>query len=67
MLSYKDESAVTAILKKKETINNTLHIVLSLVTCGFWLTVWLIMALVNANKEKTVTLSVSPSGQISQF
>ncbi len=66
-LSYKDEQAVTAVVKKKASINNTLHIILSLVTCGLWLTVWLIMALLNMNKEKVITINVDTIGRVTEY
>ncbi len=66
-LSYKDEQAVTAVIKKKASINNTLHIILSLVTCGFWLMIWLIMALLNMNKEKVITINVGTDGRVKEY
>ncbi|GAA2467985.1 hypothetical protein Ahu01nite_003250 [Winogradskya humida] len=35
--------------------NHVLHLLLTLVTCGFWAPVWLILAIVNANSKDVVT------------
>ncbi|WP_213001950.1 hypothetical protein [Winogradskya consettensis] len=35
--------------------NHVLHLLLTLVTCGFWAPVWLILAIVNANSKGVVT------------
>lgn len=57
--SQTDESAV---LVKGGVTNHTLHLILTLITCGLWGVVWLIMVLVN--QRKTVMLRVDDYGNI---
>lgn len=33
--------------------NHILHLLLTLATCGFWAPVWILMAIINANREET--------------
>jgi hypothetical protein len=50
--------------------NHVLHLILTLVTCGFWAPVWLIMAIINANMDKTTTTQtygVQPVQQIQPY
>ncbi|GAB2983858.1 hypothetical protein [Nocardioides montaniterrae] len=57
--SQTDESAV---LVKGGVTNHTLHLILTLITCGIWSLVWLVMVLVN--QRKTVMLRVDDYGNI---
>jgi hypothetical protein len=41
-------SCQTMRLGEKEGINHVLHLLLSIVTCGVWLIVWLLLALANS-------------------
>lgn len=44
--------------------NHVLHLLLSLVTCGFWLVVWLLVALTSNGRSHRVALTVAPDGTI---
>ena len=57
--SQTDESAV---LVKGGVTNHTLHLILTLISCGAWGLVWLIMVLVN--RRQTVMLRVDDYGNI---
>lgn len=64
-VAYKEELACTAVLRRKKPLNNTLHIILSLVTCGLWLTIWLILFL--TNKETSINISVDQNGNVKEY
>lgn len=51
-----------AIVVTGNKVNHTLHLILTLVTCGAWGLVWLILALVM--KEKRTVLSIDPYGNV---
>lgn len=55
-------SAHQAVLVYGKQVNHVLHLILSLVTCGAWAFVWLILAL--TVKEKRSVLMVDPYGHI---
>ena len=44
-------------ISKPKRTNHILHLLLSIVTAGLWLPIWIIVAIVNAfrNKEETIT------------
>lgn len=50
-----------AILVKKVEVNHVLHAVLTMVTCGLWSIVWLVIFL-NSNKEHRIMLTVDEFG-----
>ena len=45
-----------ATLVKGDPINHILHLLLSLVTAGLWLIVWLIMGVQGGQERKTITV-----------
>jgi hypothetical protein len=44
--------------------NHVLHLLLSLVTCGLWLVVWLLVAVTSSGRTRRVALTVGPNGEI---
>ncbi|QYW07909.1 membrane protein [Streptomyces phage RedBear] len=52
----------TAILAKGKPTNHVLHLLLTLVTLGLWVFVWIIVAL--SNKETRLILSVDEYGNV---
>jgi hypothetical protein len=60
----KNSESLTAVLKKEGTqLNNTLHGIITLVTCGSWGIVWLILYLKN-KKESRIRVSIDDSGNL---
>lgn len=57
--SQTDESAV---LVKGGVTNHTLHLILTILSCGMWGLVWLIMVVVN--QRKAVVLRVDDYGNV---
>lgn len=57
------QTEFTAIVRYGKPINNVLHLLLALVTFGFWIIVWLLVAIISASQKKTVMLSVDEYGQ----
>jgi hypothetical protein len=50
--------------------NHVLHLILTLVSCGLWAPVWLLVAIINANTDRTTTTQtygVQPVQPIAQF
>jgi hypothetical protein len=56
------QSDYQAVLAKGGNVNHTLHLILSLVTCGLWLLVWPVVYLLN--QRKTLVLSVDEYGNV---
>jgi len=50
------------VLVKGHRPNHVLHLILSIVTLGLWLIVWLIVALVS--KERRMVLTVNEAGEV---
>jgi len=60
----KNSESLIAVLKKEGTkLNNTLHGIITLVTCGSWGIVWLILFLKN-KKESRIRVSIDDSGNL---
>lgn len=53
-----------AVIRFGKPVNHILHLVLTLVTCGFWSLVWLIVWIMSTQSQKTVTLTADEYGQI---
>ncbi len=52
------DSYNTVSLKKEgDSINNLLHLILTIFTCGLWLIVWLLLICVSSERDLYVTLS----------
>lgn len=52
------------VTRQRKTLNNTLHLTLTVFTCGTWLPVWIALAVWNAvgPKERVVTRQTVPDG-----
>jgi hypothetical protein len=46
----------TAVICYGQPINHTLHLILSLCTCGIWYLVWLVMGLTKGVKREMITV-----------
>ncbi|MEU3338360.1 hypothetical protein [Streptomyces sp. NPDC006668] len=58
------QSDYSAVIRYGQPVNNTLHLILTLVTFGLWSIVWLIVYIVSATSNKAVTLTADEYGQI---
>lgn len=56
------QTDINAILVKGQATNHVLHLIISLLTCGFWLLVWPIIWWIN--KEKRLILNVDDYGNV---
>lgn len=56
------QSDYQAVVVRGGNTNHVLHLVLSLVTCGVWLLVWPVIALIN--QRKTLILQVDEYGNV---
>ena len=56
------QAGTNAVLLKGKKVNHVLHAILSLLTAGFWLIVWLL--LVATNKRKRIVLWVNERGEV---
>lgn len=54
----KNDETRMCVMQKKGNINHALHIVLSLITGGLWLIVYLILLMSGSSKPKTITILV---------
>lgn len=60
----KNSENLTAVLKKQgEKVNHTLHGIITLLTCGSWGLVWLILHL-RAKKDSRIRVSIDDSGNL---
>ena len=53
-----------AIIRFGKPVNHMLHLILTLVTCGAWSLVWLILFIVSETSRRTVTLNIDEYGNI---
>lgn len=68
--TLESQSGYNAVLVKGKKVNHILHLILSVITAGFWLIVWAILVLTNrrqrivlhANEAGVVEASVSQVG-----
>lgn len=54
----------TAIVRHGKPVNHILHLILTLVTAGLWVFVWIILSIVTASGRKAVALTVDEYGQV---
>lgn len=54
----------SALIRHGKPVNHVLHLILTLVTFGFWVIVWIIAAIVSANNNRAVSLLVDEFGQV---
>lgn len=57
------QTEFTAVIRYGKPVNNVLHLLLTLLTFGFWIIVWVLLAIASASQTKTVMLSVDEYGQ----
>jgi len=53
-----------AIVRYDKRVNHVLHLILTLVTAGLWVIVWIILAIVAASGRKAISLTVDDYGQV---
>lgn len=58
------QTAYNAVLRKGGTTNHTLHLILTIVTLGFWSLVWITLAIINMVSKATILLSVDQFGNV---
>lgn len=64
MVVDKNEKAlVVVLLKPGGKINHLLNFLLSCISCGLWIIVWVILALISP-KEKTIKISIDNTGNV---
>lgn len=56
-LEYRDDFSAT-LSKPPKKINNWLHLILTILTAGFWLIIWLLIHLFSNKKTNTISISV---------
>lgn len=56
-----DKTLVAVLFKPKEKVNHLLHFFISVISCGFWILVWIVITL-NASKEVRVKISIDSAG-----
>lgn len=56
------QAGMNAVLLKGKKVNHVLHAILSLITAGVWLIVWLLLVL--TNKRQRIILSVNEHGTV---
>jgi hypothetical protein len=56
-----DKAFVAVLVKPAEKINHLLHFLISVFTCGFWLIVWLFIALIKG-REVRLRVSIDAAG-----
>ena len=50
------QSDYQAIVVQGKPVNHILHLILTLVTLGFWVIVWIILVLTGGEKRRTITV-----------
>jgi hypothetical protein len=56
-----DKALVAVLVKQGGKVNHLLHFVITCFTCGFWIFIWIYLALVKA-KEQRVRISIDDAG-----
>lgn len=56
-----DKALVAVLVKQGEKVNHLLHFLMSCISCGLWVFVWLYLALVKA-KEQRIRVSIDGAG-----
>jgi hypothetical protein len=56
------QTPTNAVLVKGKQTSHVLHLILSFITFGLWVPVWIIMAVLN--RRQAITLAVDPYGNI---
>lgn len=58
------EQEVAVMLSKKKNTSHLLHLVLSLITFGFWIIVWLIVSISNANENSKIDSAIAKGKKV---
>ncbi|NYH51425.1 hypothetical protein HNR06_001014 [Nocardiopsis arvandica] len=58
------QSDFTAVIRYGKPINHVLHLILTLVTCGLWGIVWIILWIVSIQEKKSIALQINEFGQV---
>lgn len=45
-----------AVIVKGKPVNHILHLILSIITLGFWLIIWIILVITGGEKRETITI-----------
>lgn len=63
-MGYRIESRteIDAVMVRGHRVNHVLHLILSLITLGFWIIVWVLLAL--SGGEKRLTVHVDRQGHV---
>jgi hypothetical protein len=56
-----DKALIAVLVKPGQKMNHLLHLLLSLVTCGIWIIVWIILAVTNVGDQR-VRISIDNAG-----
>lgn len=58
------QSDFNAIIRYGKPVNHVLHLILTIVTCGLWGGVWILVWVVSAQAKKSIALQVNEFGQV---
>lgn len=58
------QSAYSAIVRYGKPVNHVLHLILTVLTLGFWLLVWVTLVVLGIVKRKAVALQVDEFGNV---
>jgi len=58
------QSDYSAIVRYEKPVNHILHLILTLVSCGFWAVVWLILWVIAVVDKQTVSLYIDEYGNV---
>ncbi|MDL5160600.1 hypothetical protein [Actinomycetospora termitidis] len=57
------QTEFSAVVRFEASVNHVLHLLLTLITFGFWIIVWIALSISAASRRKTVMLTVDEYGQ----
>jgi hypothetical protein len=58
------QSDFTAIIRYGKPINHILHLILTLLTCGLWGIVWIVIWIISNQEKKSIALQINEFGQV---
>lgn len=58
------DQEVAILLSKKKKTNHLLHLLLSIVTGGFWIIIWLLVAISNSSENKKIDRQIQNGKKI---
>lgn len=58
------QSDYSAIVRYEKPVNHVLHLILTLITIGFWSWVWLLLWILAMVAKQTITLNVDDYGNV---